>query len=111
MEYVDPTNCIVTRVNTLRMLLGYDATVDTDLRDRSLDVLVLLLELDPPTMANRLVNLIPRRVHTRLFDGLPEDARLPVMALSVLALASTRVGVARFNDAMVSPPTRVNFHP
>lgn len=70
LEYIDPTNCIVTRVNTLRMLLGYDATVDTDLRDRSLDVLVLLLELDSPNMASRLANLIPRRVHTQLFDSL-----------------------------------------
>jgi hypothetical protein len=34
--------------------MGYDATVDTDVRDRVLDVLVPLLELDSPRMAARL---------------------------------------------------------
>ena len=45
---------MVTRVNTLRLLLNYDAVVDTDVRDRALDVLVPLLELDSPRMATRL---------------------------------------------------------
>ena len=71
LEYVDPTICIVTRVNTLRMLLGYDATVDTDVRDRALDVLVPLLELDSPHMAERLITVGKyKRIQNRLFDSL-----------------------------------------
>jgi len=70
LEYVDPTICTVTRVNTLRLLLGYDATVDTDVRDRALDVLVPLMELDSPHMADRLLADKKQRVRNRLFDAL-----------------------------------------
>ena len=54
LEYVDPVHNIVTRVTTLKLLTGYDAIVDTDIRDRTLDILVPLLELDSPRMAMRL---------------------------------------------------------
>lgn len=54
LDYVDPVHNIVTRVTTLKLLMGYDATVDTDLRDRALDVLVPFMELDSPRMAERL---------------------------------------------------------
>lgn len=54
LDYVDPVHNIVTRVTTLKLLMGYDATVDTDIRDRSLDALVALMELDTPRMASRL---------------------------------------------------------
>jgi hypothetical protein len=70
LEYVDPTICTVTRVNTLRLLLGYDATVDTDVRDRALDVLVPLMELDSPRMAERLGIGKNHKVQIRLFDAL-----------------------------------------
>lgn len=70
LEYVDPTICVVTRVNTLRMLLGYDATVDTDVRDRSLDVLVPLVELDSPAMTERLAIGKNKRMQNRLYDSL-----------------------------------------
>lgn len=53
LDYVDPVRNIVTRVTTLKLLANYDATVDTDVRDRALDVLVPLLELDS-RMADRL---------------------------------------------------------
>lgn len=70
LEYVDPTICVVTRVNTLRMLLGYDATVDTDVRDRSLDVLVPLVELDSPQIVERLAVGKNNRMQNRLYDSL-----------------------------------------
>ena len=54
LDYVNPIHNIVSRVPTLKLLMSYDATVDTDLRDRSLDVLVPLLDLDLITMAGRL---------------------------------------------------------
>jgi hypothetical protein len=48
--------------------MTYEQVVDTDLRDRSLDVLVPLLELDSPRMAAR-VGLNRRGiVRTRLYD-------------------------------------------
>jgi len=71
LEYVDPVYHMVTRVNTLRLLLGYDATVDTDARDRALDVLVPLLELDSPRLAGRLGRKSDddNSLRTRLFDA------------------------------------------
>jgi hypothetical protein len=65
LEYIDPVYNIVTRVTTLKLLMSYDATVDTDLRDRALDVLVPLLELDSPRMASRL-----GKSQNRLFDAI-----------------------------------------
>jgi hypothetical protein len=71
LDYVDPVHNIVTRVTTLKLLVGYDATVDTDVRDRALDVLVPLLELDSPRMAARLgFDPVTGRVRTRLLDAL-----------------------------------------
>jgi len=62
---------MVTRVNTMRLMLNYDACVDTDVRDRALDVLVPLLELDSPRMAARLGRTANNAaVRTRLFDAL-----------------------------------------
>jgi hypothetical protein len=54
LEYLDPVTNVVTRVTTLRLLMGYDATIDTDMRDRALELLVPLMELDSPRMAVRL---------------------------------------------------------
>jgi hypothetical protein len=76
LDYVDPVRNIVTRVTTLKLLMGYDANVDTDVRDRALDVLVPLLELDSPAMAKRLGtqeeddNHKKGRMRNRLFDAL-----------------------------------------
>jgi hypothetical protein len=51
--------------------MGYDATVDTDVRDRALDVLVPLLELDSPRLAQRLgLKSTNGRPQFRLFDNL-----------------------------------------
>jgi hypothetical protein len=71
LDYVDPVHNIVTRVTTLKLVMGYDATVDTDIRDRALDVLVPLLELDSPRLAQRLgVKSTNGRPQFRLFDNL-----------------------------------------
>ncbi|VEU43673.1 unnamed protein product [Pseudo-nitzschia multistriata] len=53
IEYVDPRVTIVTRVNPIKLTVGYDGSVDTDVRDRALEVLVPLLELDSPGIAGR----------------------------------------------------------
>ena len=54
LEYIDPMVTIVTRVNPLKLTVGYDGSIDTDVRDRTLEVLVPLLELDSPGIAKRL---------------------------------------------------------
>ena len=35
LDYIDPVHNIVTRVTTLKLLMSYDATVDTDVRGMS----------------------------------------------------------------------------
>jgi hypothetical protein len=79
LDYVDPVHNIVTRVTTLKLVMGYDATVDTDVRDRALDVLVPLLELDSPRLAQRLgVKSTNGRPQFRLFDNL-----MPILTTQV----------------------------
>jgi len=68
LDYTDPVHNIVTRVTALKLMMGYDATVDTDARDRALDVLVPLLELDSPRMAKRLGRMHPNG-NPRLFEA------------------------------------------
>ncbi|KAG7346047.1 hypothetical protein IV203_005115 [Nitzschia inconspicua] len=76
LEYTDPIVNIVTRVTPLKLLGGYDSTVDTDIRDRSLDVLVPLLELDSPNMAKRLGTKPSNGlVNNRIFDSV-----VPILA-------------------------------
>ena len=50
--------------------MGYDNTVDVDVRDRALDVLVPLLELDSPRMAARLGTKSDGSIRTILFENL-----------------------------------------
>jgi len=92
---------MVTRVNTLRLLLGYDATVDTDARDRALDVLVPLLELDTPRMAGRLgresqkpgKRSSPAPVRTRLYDAL-----VPILTSSAGRTEANAVAAQLFRE-------------
>ena len=76
LEYIDPTVTIVTRVNPLKLTVGYDGSIDTDIRDRALEVLVPLLELDSPGIAKRL--------GTKADTGLPNnrvfDAIFPILS-------------------------------
>ena len=78
LEYIDPVQNIVTRVTTLKLLMGYDATVDTDVRDRALDVLVPLLELDSPRLAIQLGTSENGRSRNRLYDAI-----VPILATQV----------------------------
>ena len=75
LAYEDPTTNIVTRVNFLKLMMTYEANVDTDMRDRSLDVLVPLLEMDSPRMALRIGLNKKAMIRTRLYDAL-----LPILA-------------------------------
>jgi hypothetical protein len=56
-SYVDPVKNVVARVTTLKLLTTYDQSIDAELRDRALEVLVPLMELDSPRMAIRVGKL------------------------------------------------------
>jgi hypothetical protein len=62
------------RVNAGKLTLGYNASIDWEARDRALDVLVPLLELDSPRMALRLGGREDtdgkRSIRIELFDSL-----------------------------------------
>lgn len=45
MDYVDPVSNTVTRITALKLRMGYDASIDSLLRDMSCDVLVKLTDL------------------------------------------------------------------
>jgi len=45
LEYMNPMRNMVTRVSALKLMAGYDNTVDYELRDRSLELLVKLAAL------------------------------------------------------------------
>ncbi|CAB9510626.1 Transcription initiation factor IIF, beta subunit [Seminavis robusta] len=113
LAYEDPTVNIVTRVTYLSLMVGYERTVDTDVRDRSLDVLLPLLEIDSPRMANRLAVKPNGMVRTRLFDALvpclagqvgrSESSMLASQVLKELAKAGgpCRLGLAYIRHRLV----------
>lgn len=101
-----------------KLMTGYDATVDTDIRDRALDVLVPLLELDSPRMALRVAVYPTGRIRTRLFDALVpilagqvgrnESSMLASQLLKELAKAGndTRVGLSYIQTRLVELAAR-----
>lgn len=72
MDYLDPVSNVVTRVVALKLRMGYDATIDSDMRDRACDLLVKLT--DSTRCAGRLVRrrhgASSRRMNVRLYDSL-----------------------------------------
>lgn len=73
------------RTNSLKLLAGYNSIVDYDCRDRALDVLVPLLELDSPRMAARLGRKFVAKgttsyssIRVELYDSL-----IPILTTSV----------------------------
>jgi hypothetical protein len=65
------------RVPTYKIPIGYNATVDVDARDRALDVLVTLMELDSPRMAARL-GREASGIRTLLYDAL-----IPILTTTI----------------------------
>jgi hypothetical protein len=104
LDYVDPVHHIVTRVTTLKLLMGYDATVDTDVRDRTLDVLVPLLELDSPRMAARLGRDMNGQTRTRLFDAL-----FPILTTTVGRNEASMLAAQLFREISKSEDNRVGL--
>ena len=93
LDYLNPLTNVVSRVSTLKLMMGYDATIDSEVRDRALDFLVMLAGLDEK-VPQKLV-----KTGTQLFDALlpilksktgRNDA--PALAVSLLKI------MARFQD-------------
>lgn len=72
LEYINPISNIVTRVNPMKLQAGYDGSVDTDIRDRTLEVFVPLLQLDSTSgIAKQLgTNVGTGLPNTRVFDSI-----------------------------------------
>lgn len=62
-----------SNAGTGKVMVGYSSSIDWEARDRALDVLVPLLELDSPRMASRLggktCSVGKRRIRLELFDS------------------------------------------
>jgi hypothetical protein len=87
------------RVPTYKIPIGYNATVDVDARDRALDVLVTLMELDSPRMAARL-GREASGIRTRLYDALIPILTTTIGRSEASALASQLFReLSKANDA------------
>lgn len=84
-SYIGALDQTAVRTNSLKLLAGYNSIVDFDCRDRALDVLVPLLELDSPRMAARLGRKTVTKgitsyssIRVELYDSL-----IPILTTSV----------------------------
>jgi len=110
LDYVDPCCNIVTRVSAMKLMVGYDTSVDSDVRDRSCDLLIKLTDGSPEIQRDlgllplmdaeqsedrRDDDYAPRRTNIRLYDSLlsmaestsGSGALLAIRLLNNLALA------------------------
>jgi hypothetical protein len=88
LDFADPVDHMVTRVHPLSLLSGYESNIDTEVRDRSLDVLVPLLELDSPRMAARLGTKKNGLLNARVFDYIVPILTTTVSRVDATGLAS-----------------------
>ena len=101
LDYMDPVHHIVTRVTSLRLLLlSYDERIDTDVRDRALEILVPLLELDSPRMATRLGSR---------FRGGKLDAIVPILTTKVGRNEAGMLAAQLLREISKSPANRVGL--
>jgi hypothetical protein len=103
LEYVDPVKNVVTRVTTLKLLAGYDATIDYEVRDRILELLVPLMELDSPRMAARIGSR-GQTARTKVFDSV-----IPVLATIVGRQEAPVWADQFFRELNAAPENRVGF--
>lgn len=108
LEYTDPVKNIVTRVSAYKLMSGYEATVDTDIRDRTLDILVPLLELDSPRLAARLGSRAEPKdnnvVRTQLWDSL-----LPILTTTVGRNEAPHLATQLFKELIKAPQNRLSL--
>lgn len=94
---------MVTRITPLKLRMGYDTVVDTDIRDRVLDVLAPLLELDAPRLAARLgqENGTP---NVQLYDAL-----VPILTTNVGRNDATLLASQVFRELAQAPENEVGL--
>jgi len=106
MDYIDPVSNVVTRVVALKLRMGYDATVDSDMRDRACELLVKLTDSSTSIkrrvgMASSMSGMARRKydVPRSLFDT-PRELT-PTILRSDETSSSRRINV-RLYDSLLS---------
>ena len=117
----DPVTNIVSRVTPLKLLAGYDATIDAELRDRSVELLVKLTALGPDLKRRvgrgRLSVGGRHGINSHLYDALiamltstsgrHDSPHLAGMLLSNLAVApENRIGMMYVEGRIVDAAGR-----
>lgn len=120
-DYCDPVHNIVSRVTPLKLSNGYDSSIDVDLRDRSVDLLVKLTAIGPDMKRRagrgRLAPSGRHGINSRLYDGLiamltcrtgrHDSAQLAGVLLSNLAVApENRPGIQYMESRLVNAAGR-----
>jgi len=120
-DYCDPVHNIVSRVTPLKLSNGYDLSIDVDLRDRSVDLLVKLTAIGPDMKRRagrgRLAPSGRHGINSRLYDGLiamltcrtgrHDSAQLAGVLLSNLAVApENRPGIQYMESRLVNAAGR-----
>lgn len=105
LDYIDPVKNNVNRVVAVKLTVGYDASVDTDLMDRACELLVKLTEVSP-NIRKRLgmatsISRMAQRDHTATsLSG--ASRRISPSILQTDASSSTRRMNIRLYDCLLS---------
>ena len=86
------------RSNPLKLLSSYNTTVDVEARDRALDILVPLLELDSPRMAARMGNKMPSNDTKRIVRTFLYDALFPILTTNIGRANASLMTVQLFRE-------------
>jgi hypothetical protein len=105
LDYIDPIHNPVTRVIPLKLLTGYDATIDTDIRDRACELLVKLTELSP-SVRRRLgmavsISGMARNGYTTTASTDKQDGISPTILQTGATSSPVRMNV-RLYDSIIS---------
>ncbi|KAL7543452.1 hypothetical protein ACHAXR_012727, partial [Thalassiosira sp. AJA248-18] len=106
MDYIDPVSNTVTRVVALKLMMGYDATIDSDMRDRACELLVKLTDLS--TSIKRRLGMSPsmsgmaRRQYDATSSSLQESKDLAPSILRSDESSSPRRMNIRMYDSLLS---------
>ncbi|KAL3821742.1 hypothetical protein ACHAXA_008478 [Cyclostephanos tholiformis] len=107
MDYIDPVSNTVARVVALKLMAGYDATIDSDMRDRSCALLVNLTDLSTGIkrrlgMASSISGMTHRQYDSELINtSVTMDGLAPSILRSDESSSSRRMNV-RLYDSLLS---------
>mmetsp|Transcript_24486 Transcript_24486/g.52762 ORF Transcript_24486/g.52762 Transcript_24486/m.52762 type:complete len:607 (+) Transcript_24486:29-1849(+) len=107
MDYIDPVSNTVSRVVALKLMMGYDATVDSDMRDRACELLVKLTDFNTSLKRRLGMSSSISGMARRQYDAVPisSSKALSELAPSILrsdeTSSSRRINV-RMYDSLLS---------